>query len=146
MAVRSWRWGTPYRGPGNRPRETAPRGEQVRLVYMGGLAPDRSMGLRAIGEALAALAGEGLQAKLSIYAPAGELAGLKEALNLPPVMRTVDAVPYREVQEILGDADILVHAESFDPVYRLWTRYSMSTKIPEYMMAGRCVLAYGPGE
>lgn len=127
------------------PRE-ASRDEPVRLVYMGGFEPGRPRVLRAIGDALMVLANEGLRAELSIYAPPAELAGFDDLLTLPPVMKAMVAVPYGSVQEVLAAADILVHAESFDPVDRLWTRYSLSTKIPEYLMAGRCILAYGPPE
>jgi len=51
-----------------------------------------------------------------------------------------------EVRGIQLDANVLVHVESFDEASRLLTRLSLSTKIPQYLMAGRCVLAYGPAE
>jgi glycosyltransferase involved in cell wall biosynthesis len=123
-------------------REVGP----VRLVYMGSLVPDRLRSLRAMGDALAALAGEGLTSLFSVYVPAWELTGAQDELNVPPVMKSVGSVPYDEVQGVLREADVVVHVESFHSSYRKWTRYSMSTKIPEYMMAGRCIFGYGPGE
>jgi hypothetical protein len=50
------------------------------------------------------------------------------------------------VRRIQLESNVLVHAESFDESTRLYTRLSLSTKIPQYLMAGRCVLAYGPAE
>jgi len=41
---------------------------------------------------------------------------------------------------------ILLHVESFDTVNRLYTKFSISTKIPEYMAAKRGIIAFGPHE
>lgn len=43
-------------------------------------------------------------------------------------------------------ADILLHVESNDLQYRSLTRLSVSTKIPEYLISGRLLLAFGPTE
>ena len=43
-------------------------------------------------------------------------------------------------------ADILLHVESNDLQYRSLTRLSVSTKIPEYLISGRLLLAFGPAE
>lgn len=50
------------------------------------------------------------------------------------------------LKERMSDSDVLVHVESMDRKYRTMTRYSISTKIPEYLLSGRCVLAFGPDE
>lgn len=42
--------------------------------------------------------------------------------------------------------DILLHVESFDKQNRLYTKYSISTKIPEYMSSNRGIIACGPHE
>ena len=51
-----------------------------------------------------------------------------------------------EIADIYADADILLHVESFDKKSIASTKYSFSTKIPEYLSAGKCVLAVGPSE
>jgi hypothetical protein len=51
-----------------------------------------------------------------------------------------------EIPAIQRDADVLVHAEGFDEATRRYTRLSFSTKIAQYLAAGRCVFAYGPEE
>jgi hypothetical protein len=51
-----------------------------------------------------------------------------------------------ELSKALSDSDILLHVESDDKYYRRLTRFSVSTKIPEYLITGKLVLAYGPPE
>ena len=41
-------------------------------------------------------------------------------------------------------SNVLVHVEAFDKDSARSTRLSLSTKIPEYMMSNRCILAIGP--
>lgn len=40
----------------------------------------------------------------------------------------------------------LLHIESFDDKNRIYTRFSISTKIPEYMASRRGIIAYGPSD
>jgi glycosyltransferase involved in cell wall biosynthesis len=51
-----------------------------------------------------------------------------------------------QIAEIYAKADILLHMESFDKRAIASTKYSFSTKIPEYLSANKCVLAVGPDE
>lgn len=51
-----------------------------------------------------------------------------------------------EVKEETRNSHIMLHVESFDNVNRLYTQYSVSTKIPEYMSSMRGIIAYGPKE
>ena len=39
-----------------------------------------------------------------------------------------------------------MHVESFDEKSKNSTRYSLSTKIPEYLNSGVCIFAYGPDD
>lgn len=120
--------------------------DKVRLIYVGGLHLNRWRSLREIGRALKVLTDdEGLEAELMIYTQP-RFAHEALHLQLPPVMRVVGALTPAEVPAVLRDADILVHIESFDRASRKYTRYSVSTKIPECMAAARPILAYGPGE
>ena len=50
----------------------------------------------------------------------------------------------RTVEKPKQKADILLHVESFDKKAIASTKYSFSTKIPEYLSAGKCVFAVGP--
>ena len=55
-------------------------------------------------------------------------------------------VSEKEIESKYADSDILIHVESDDKYNRSLTRLSISTKIPEYLMTGKCVLAFGPIE
>lgn len=50
------------------------------------------------------------------------------------------------VFETIKTSDILLHVESFDEVNRTFVKYSVSTKISEYLASKRCIMAYGPHE
>lgn len=117
----------------------------LRFIYIGGLTPHRWVPLRQIGEALIDLRSKGLNGELLIYTFPSDIQKHESSLTLDPVMRVMGTAKPEVVGELQNEADVLVHVESFHPVYQNWTALSLSTKIPQYMMAGACILAYGPG-
>lgn len=119
--------------------------QKVRLVYIGGLHLNRWRSLRDIASALEQLRKEGLEVEGLVYSQP-RFAAEANKLNIPPVMRFVGALAPSEIPTVLRDADIVLHVESFLPKYRKYTRYSVSTKIPECMASSRPILAYGPEE
>ena len=46
--------------------------------------------------------------------------------------------------EAMQTSDFLVHAESFEEIDKKVTMLSISTKIPEYLLSNRCIVAVGP--
>jgi len=116
-----------------------------RLVYAGSLQNDRWRSLKEIGEALGYLNSEGIPGKLYIYAPAKDISEFKGRLAVPSV-EIVGSLAQHEVQDVLRSGHVMVHVESFEKKLRKYTRLSMSTKIPQYMAAGRPIFCYGPGE
>jgi glycosyltransferase involved in cell wall biosynthesis len=128
-------------------RTYIPPGERsiVRFVFTGTLAPRRWSSLRKIGQALDLLADEDLQGELVIYTPPGEMDAIPEQDIPRSVKRGGTAAPV-DISRIQTDADVLVHVESFDAISRAYTRLSLSTKLSQYFMAGRPVLAMGPAE
>lgn len=56
------------------------------------------------------------------------------------------SVDKNELDGIQKNADILVHAESFNIKNKLKTRLSVSTKIIDYLSLGKCILAVGPAD
>ena len=116
-----------------------------RLIYAGSLRHDRWRSLKEIGEALRYVNSEGIPGKLFIYAPAKDIAEFNGRLAGPSV-EVVGSIAQKEVSGVLKEGHILVHVESFEKNIRKYTRLSMSTKIPQYMAAGRPLLCYGPGE
>jgi len=51
-----------------------------------------------------------------------------------------------QVCKATANSHIMLHVESFERNIRLYTKYSISTKIPEYMASKRGVIAFGPYE
>ena len=56
----------------------------------------------------------------------------------------INFVPHNEVFRIYQSSDVLIHIESFAPDRMEYTKYSLSTKIPEYMASGKPILLYAP--
>ncbi len=118
----------------------------LRLAYVGGLHLNRWQSLVEIGQALRSLRAEGIPAELVIYGFVDPASKIGQALAMPPEIRLAGRIPAAQVAAAQEDADVLVHVESFQPGDRKYTRFSVSTKIPEYLAAGRPILGYGPGE
>lgn len=112
------------------------------FTYAGGLHLERWKALKEIEEILGEFNQKGHQFKLRIYT------NLK---NNPQVQyfdsattEIFEAVPHEEIDKVLKEADVLVHTETQSPALMGFFRYSISTKIPEYMAANRPILFYGP--
>nr|WP_201749087.1 glycosyl transferase family 1 [Micromonospora acroterricola] len=124
----------------------SPPGTPVELRYVGGLHLGRWRSLRRLGEALGRLVTAGLPVRLTVHTPAVDAARYGSRLADLPAVRLGPSLTSREVAGALRQADILVHVESFADDDRTYTRYSLSTKIPQYLAAGRPVLGFGPAE
>lgn len=126
------------------PRERAPD-EPFRLVYMGGLHLERWTTLRVIGEALEQLASTGIHGVLDIYCPERDREAHGAQLQLSSIALHGFAPP-SEIPRILHGSDIVCLVEGFDEYFARYARFSFSTKIPEYAMAGRPIFAVGPAD
>jgi glycosyltransferase involved in cell wall biosynthesis len=120
------------------------RRSSVKFLYTGVLEPDRWRSLKLLGDSLQALREEGLDVSLDIYTVPAQIAKYGSLLHLPPVSQVHGAVPFAEVPRLLSDADILVHVEAFGLRHEAMMALSLSTKIPQYMAAGRAILGVGP--
>ena len=131
------------------PDEPAPPkphpGAPIRFVYVGGLHLGRWQSLVEIGEALDVMDDAGTAGRLIVHAPAADLATYAQG-RMPHSMEIAGPLPPGEVRSVLQRANVMVHVESFGEAERRYTRLSVSTKIPQYLAAGRPILAYGPGE
>ncbi len=118
----------------------------LEFVYVGGLHLDRWLALKEIGEAMARLRSEGMNIELVVYAPPDDLGIYGEVLRSVSALRLGGSLPPEEIPQVLSSADVLVHVESFDRSIQQFTRFSLSTKLPQYMAMGRPILGYGPGD
>ena len=119
--------------------------DKIRMVYAGGLHLNRWRSLIDIAMALKSLWHEGLRAEVLVYTHP-QFYREAEKLEIPPVMHFVGSISSRQVFNVLREADIVLHVESFDHKSRDYARYSVSTKIPQSMASARPIFAYGPGE
>lgn len=140
-----WDWFTTLVDP--RAYDASPPGGtgRLRLVYAGSLAVGRWRPLRRLGHLLAELRGShGVDACLTIHAPPEQIEAHRASLAAAETIVLAGWAPPDELPRIFHAADALVHVESNDPEYADYTRLSLSTKIAQYMMAGRCIIAIGP--
>ena len=116
-----------------------------KFIYAGSLNLNRWKSLLEVAETIDSCRTEQYNLEFELYVPPndcelyGEAFGKYGALVKP-------YVPSEELQKIYKIKDVLVFAESFDKNVINFAKYSLSTKIPEYMATGHLILAYLPEE
>lgn len=123
---------------------TRPSNDEVAFGYFGGLHLNRWKSLREVAAALQAVKDQGSGVRLDIFAPEADIRAYRSEFDGLTVVRNMGSLEYSDVREQLWACDVLVHVESFMPGDSRYARLSISTKIPQYMAAGRPILAYGP--
>ncbi|MBM0236648.1 hypothetical protein JNW88_04870 [Micromonospora sp. ATA32] len=118
----------------------------VELVYVGALHLDRWKTLLGVADAVDAVNRAGLSVRLTVHAPEKDRAWYGPAFAGRPAVRLGPSLADEEVPAVLRAADVLLHVEPFTTAHRRYVRYSLSTKLPQYLAAGRPVLGYGPEE
>jgi len=116
----------------------------VRFLYVGGLHLGRDSVLVQIAESFSRLNIRRRLAELLVYTPAVDSPRASKLFGGLPFATAGSLAP----DDILGEvkkSDVLIHVESFEPHFIDLTRYSISTKIPEYLASGKPILAVGPG-
>lgn len=121
------------------------KNEKVVLTYAGNLGLNRWRVLSKIGKTIASIKREdGIDAMLEIYSLNKPKDSILKKLTIPGVMSFNGSLTSEELIDKRNKSDILVHVESFDRKNKYITRLSVSTKIPEYLLSERCILAVGP--
>lgn len=120
-------------------------GEVRHFVYAGGLHLGRDKALQRIGECIEQFCAQtGKRAIFSIYTSLEniDLYGSKfEHLKNTKLCR---AVAHDQICDIYRESDVLVHVESTALESNEFFKYSVSTKISEYLATGRPFLFWGP--
>lgn len=120
--------------------------EGIRFLYAGSLSLGREKSLIKIAELLYNKLGSSIHTEFTLYVPDQyNTKEMKERFGRFGAI-VCNYIPNAELQKRYDDADVLVHIESFEEKYRDFTKYSLSTKIPEYMGAGKPILAFLPCE
>lgn len=131
--------------PRDIPADSGRSGGSRTLLYLGGLHLNRHTNLLDIGRALDELnRRRACPARLKIRCPRADADAYRRELEQCRAIDLLPPIGHDEVAEAMRNADALVHVESFLPEDSLYTRLSVSTKLPEYFASGTSVFGYGP--
>ena len=109
------------------------------ITYFGNLGVGRVDSLLQVADVLCAIAPE---LKLDIYGMAVDADRIK--LEKHSSIRFHGFVPPEALGGIADRSDILLHVESFQEEIAPKLRYAFSTKLAQYLCAGRALLCYAP--
>lgn len=132
--------------PAELPASCESTNNEVRFGFVGGLHLNRWRSLRSIVAAMQELKDQGVEVVLDIFAPEKDLQSYGPLFSNFSVIGEMSTLRACEVNEKLRQFDVLVHVESFLNEDSLYTRLSVSTKIPQYMASARPMLAFGPAD
>ena len=112
------------------------------IVYSGRLGVNRFIPLIQLGKILREANIEGFEA-IDVYSNEQDSSILAQ-LTMENGIRFHGFADGSQIPSVLGSAKFLLHIEAFDEKSKNRTRYSLSTKIGEYLQSGACLIAYGP--
>lgn len=115
----------------------------INITYAGGLHLERWKIFLEIETVIKTINSEGNNIKLNIFTKDSDKLKYEKIFD-KDITKFHKFLPHDEVFKIYEMSDVLVHVESFDESLINFTRYSLSTKIPEYMASGRPIIYYGP--
>lgn len=115
----------------------------LRIVFSGGLHGGRDRSLLLLAQLIKS--NKTYDSKFEIYVYTSK-ADMEINQDLKSYCKLCEYVPKEKIIDNLSKADILLHVESFDVEEIDYFKYSMSTKIPEYLAIGRPILVFGPSE
>lgn len=127
-------------------RTDAKANRPFRIVYAGSIFPFAQLdSLSEICQSVGELNEDGRDVALDIYSPRFMTDQYRERLAVHDAISIHDPIPHRERYfRVLCAADLLVMPVNFDDNTVSFIRYSMPTKVPEYLLTGVPVLVYGP--
>lgn len=127
-------------------RDVLPKEKENHMIsYVGYLGGNRHKSLIELGDAVSRLElGDG-PCEIEVYSNEKRPQILSE-LNQAQGIRFHGEADPQKASEVIAESEYVVHVEGFDPESRKVVRYSISTKIADYLMNGPCIIAYGPKE
>lgn len=117
----------------------------VSFVYTGNYGGERGVQLILLAQAIASNFKKG-EAELKIYSATKSDEDTDAQLSDTGVVKFCGSVSAEGIRDIQSKADFLVHVEGFSEKSIVYTRMSFSTKLIDYMLAQRPILAIGPEE
>ena len=119
--------------------------KKVQFLYAGGLHLGRDEALREIGKCIDCACNDtGKQAEFLIYTSEDNISLYADEFKSLEHTKLIAAVPHNRICELYRSADVLVHVENSALTNNEFFKYSVSTKISEYLATGRPFLFWGP--
>lgn len=116
----------------------------TRFLYAGGLHLGRDKALYTIGKCIDKVCEKtGKAALLSIYTSSENIELFQEQFSDLKCIRLCPAIPHDRIGELYGQADVLIHVESNELGNNEFFKYSVSTKISEYLATGKPIVFFG---
>jgi glycosyltransferase involved in cell wall biosynthesis len=127
------------------PKDPGGVGTPFTIRYTGAIWNNIQMPTLALAaEAIAELAAAGEAVRLEIYTHESFARQYESALRREPHVVFRPLLPYAEMPALMHQADALLLPVTFDEQLLLFSRYSMPTKVPEYMISGAPSILFGP--
>ena len=123
-------------------------GKQIQtLVYAGGLHLNRFKSLSDIARTIDVINLErNVNLTLNIFTDKNSIELYKDIFSKYDCVKFCSSVSHSQIKAVYEKADALIHIETFDEEYRDFIKYSLSTKISEYLATGKPILVYAPEE
>jgi glycosyltransferase involved in cell wall biosynthesis len=122
------------------PHSGNPEPSPMVWAYVGGLHLNRWKPLTLLAQCVSDHG-----AILRIFAPAQDISDHGSHFSDIPNVEMGSLAP-GDVLKAMKASDILVHVESFDQAESVYTQYSVSTKLAQYLSCWRPVFGFGPGK
>lgn len=127
------------------PQIKSAKSDVTTFAYTGNIGNDRYIELIKLAKAIDEVFPEG-SAVLNIYTHSYISHQMHRQFVRCKSLRLCGSVSADQVKQIQQQADVLVFAESRNPAAIISTRMSFSTKIIDYLMCGKLMLAIGPDD
>lgn len=114
----------------------------IKLLYTGSLYINRDKSIIALANAIKKINSDGIKIELDVYSGTIISSDQREAIECDPGCHFKGHVNQSEVFKLQQEADILIFVEDLSNK-NLAARLSFSTKITDYLRAGKCILAIG---
>lgn len=114
--------------------------DKLKFVYTGNIGTNRWKVLAKLAKCLK----ETKIGELAIFTATPINKQMDKALNIKGVSSIKGPVKANEIPLIQSNSDLLVHVEPSDLKSKLLIRYSISTKIMDYLSSRRAIFAIGP--
>ena len=113
------------------------------ILYAGRIGTGTSTSLLEVAESIEDLFKEGYNISFKIQTNVPDHPIMKHLTKLNSV-QFLDRVPYKELPNRFASVNLLVLPIDFDMGGYTYLKYSLPTKVPEYMASGTTILVYSP--